>query len=493
MTELIYREISCQKSVIGADFERGNQDYNFSMGAPTAWIPSKSYFRITLKLSSTSDAAGAGNQPTISNQLAFADNVAACLYNNAYFKAGGQDVSSIVNYIPQASALLHRTSKSQAWLNSIGKSAYMLNADFQERVNVTASDDLLNVSSQQEYVAAGGDDGLGTVTITEATGAVAGAGTKLNLLAIGDILVVGGVHFKVTTAATNPAGAAMVVSAKLVTSGNITGICYGLKMKRRDGGSRNQVHVLFQPPIGIFQHHEPMGAGDYRFSLNPNSNFKKACVESTRDPLTPGTSFDITVQDVKLYIATVKTNIPKSITNLALVEMLVQTKPASANRTYEFTVPSSTLSLCFFVQSGDAGSNTQSPPTTFKCKDRSQNNIESLQITYANMTKPSTRWDSEFKDGINKFQQRYIDDLTECRLIESDGGAESFGEWLQRGPYYFYSFNRDREDKSTQVQLSAQFTSIEADAQMFLVAMYSRVTEISVDEGIVQSVRSLDR
>jgi hypothetical protein len=493
MTELIYREISCQKSVIGADFDRGNQDYNFSMGAPTAWIPSKCYFRVTLKLSNSSDAAGTGAQPTVSNQLAFADNVAACLYNNAYFKAGGQDVSSIVNYIPQASALLHRTSKSRAWLNSIGKSAYMMNADFQERVNVTASDDLLNVSSQQEYVAAGGDDGVGTVTITEATGAVVGVNTKLDLLAIGDILVVGGVHFKVTTAATNPTGAAMVVSARFATSGNITGTVYGLKMKRRDGGSRNQVHVLFQPPIGIFQHHEPMGAGDYRFSLNPNSSYKKACVESSRGSLVPGTNFDLTVQDIKLYIATVKTNIPKSITNLALVEMLVQTKPASANRTYEFTVPSSTLSLCFFVQSGDAGSNTQSPPTTFKCKDSSQNNIESLQITYANMTKPSTRWDSEFKDGINKFQQRYVDDLTECRLIESDGGAESFGEWLQRGPYYFYSFNRDREDKSTQVQLSAQFTSIEADSQMFLVAMYSRVTEISVDDGQVQSVRSLDR
>jgi hypothetical protein len=123
----------------------------------------------------------------------------------------------------------------------------------------------------------------------------------------------------------------------------------------------------------------------------------------------------------------------------------------------------------------------------------SQNTLESLQITYANMTKPSTRWDSEFKDDINKFQQRYIDDLTECRLIESDGGAESFGEWLQRGPYYFYSFNRDREDKSTQVQLSASFTDMEADAQMFLVAMYSRVTEISVDDGTVQSVRSLNR
>ena len=400
-----------------------------------------------------------------------------------------------MNYIPQASALLHRTSKSCAWLNSIGKSSYMLNADFQERVAVTASDDLLNVSSQQEYVAVGGDDGAGTVSVAANTGIVTSTGgvnaPLLASLVAGDKLVVGGLPLTVLTP--GPSATMTVTPVMAVAAGPITGTVYGLKMKRRDGGSRNQVHVLFQPPIGIFQHHEPMGAGDYRFSLNPNSNFKKACVEHPAGPLVPGTNFNLEVQDVKLYIATVKTNIPKSVTNLALVEMLVQTKPASASRTYEFTVPSSTLSLCFFVQSGDAGSNTQSPPTTFKCKDSSQNNLKSLQITYANMTKPSTRWDSEFKDGTNKFQQRYIDDLTECRLIESDGGAESFGEWLQRGPYYFYSFNRDREDISTQVQLSAQFTTIEADSQMFLVAMYSRVTEISVDDGQVQSVRSLNR
>ena len=413
-----------------------------------------------------------------------------------YFKANEQDVSSIVNYIPQASALLQRTSKSGAWLNSIGKSAYMMNSDFQERVNITASDDLLSVASQQDYVAAGGYNGLGAVTVAAATGIVtttAANTTLLNLLAIGDTLVVGGNHFKVLTAATDIAGTAMTVSPFLSTAGVISGVVYGLKMKRRDGGSRNTVFVMFQPPLGIFQHNEPMGTGDYRFSLNPNSNYKKACVESPRLGLVPGVDFDFTVQDVKFYFATVKTEIPQSITNLALVEMLVQTKPATATQTYEFTVPSSMLSLCFFVQSGDAGSNTQSSPTLFKCKNGSQNLLESLQITYANMTKPSTRWTSSYADGINKFQQRYIDDLTECRLIESDGGAESLGEWIQRGPYYFYSFNRDREDKSTQVQLSMQFTNLEANAQMFLVSMYSRVTEITVDQGIIQSVRSLNR
>jgi len=91
---------------------------------------------------------------------------------------------------------------------------------------------------------------------------------------------------------------------------------------------------------------------------------------------------------------------------------------------------------------------------------------------------------------INELQQRYNDDLQETGLISNHGGAESFGEWLQRG---YYSFNRDREDRSTQVQVAAEFASIEAGANLMLVAFYSRVTEISVSGGQVQAVRGLNR
>lgn len=494
MTEFIYTECSCQKSVSGIDFAQGNQDFSFGVGGPTAWIPSKSYFRITATLSNL-NVAGAPLQPTIANQIAFTDNMASGLYNNAYFKAGGADVSSIVSYLPQASSLLQRTSKAGSWLNSIGKSGYMLNADFQDRVNITASDDLLNVSSQQEYVAVGGYNGAGTVSIAQAGGVVTGAGTLLTLLAVGDILVVGGVHFKVLIVADNDAGlTTMTVSATFATSGAISGIAYGLRMKRRDGGSRNVQFIMYQPPIGIFQHSEPMGSGEYRISLNPNANYKKACVESTRTVLglNPGVDFDITIQDVKFYYATQKTSIPQPITNLALIEMLVQSKQASADQTYEFMVPSSTINLCLFVQSGDAGSNTRSPASQFKCKDGSHNLITALQVTYANTTKPATRWASKFDATTNNLQQRYIDDMIETRLIESDGGAETFSEWLQRGPYYFYSFNRDRDDRSTQVQVSIQFTALEPNALLFVVAMYSRVTEITTSEGRIVNVRSLN-
>ena len=174
--ELQYREISAQKAVNDVNFSQGVMDFNFSTGAPTGWIPSKSYFRIEMKL----NGAG-GNQPTISQQLAFADSACANLFDNVYFKGAGQDISSAVNYVAQSAALKNRLQKSGAWLQSVGKSAYMLNADFQERVAAISSDDRLNASSQQEYAAVADANGQGTVTIAMPAGSVAGANTKLAL------------------------------------------------------------------------------------------------------------------------------------------------------------------------------------------------------------------------------------------------------------------------------------------------------------------------
>ena len=80
-SELCYRECSAQKSVGGTDFQQGVMDFNFSTGAPTGWIPSRSYFRIEMTLK-----GAAGAQPTISQQLAFADSACGCLFDNIYFK-----------------------------------------------------------------------------------------------------------------------------------------------------------------------------------------------------------------------------------------------------------------------------------------------------------------------------------------------------------------------------------------------------------------------
>ena len=139
-------------------------------------------------------------------------------------------------------------------------------------------------------------------------------------------------------------------------------------------------------------------------------------------------------------------------------------------------MPSSTLALAFFPQSGNAGFVS---PTRFVQSSGengtaildNQNLVRSLQITYANTTKPSTRWASTYDNVLgasgaavgtaDELQQLYSDNLQETRVIKNHGGAETLGEWLQRGPYFYYSFSRDREDRATQVQVAVEFASIE--------------------------------
>ena len=95
--ELNYREVSCQKSVSGADFARGNQDYIFSVSYPTTWIPSASYFRMSVSVADT-DGGLPGVPPVDASNFAFAENAANNLYNNVYVRLAGQDISSIINF-----------------------------------------------------------------------------------------------------------------------------------------------------------------------------------------------------------------------------------------------------------------------------------------------------------------------------------------------------------------------------------------------------------
>ena len=118
-------------------------------------------------------------------------------------------------------------------------------------------------------------------------------------------------------------------------------------------------------------------------------------------------------------------------------------------------------------------------------------NLTSLQLTYANCTKPSTRWAGDYGSGVNQIQQRYNDSLGESGMLMSSGGSETLENYIERGAYYHYSFTRDAEDRSTQVQLSTTFSTLEAGANIFICSWYSRAIELTTTNGMIQSVRSL--
>ena len=407
-----WRQSTAKRDVQAGQFRQGVIDFDFSVGSNTVFIPSKSYFRIGVKIGD-----GAGAAPTQAANLAFANFCPGNLFDNCFFYAGGQNVSSCINYGPQAHALAYRLRKSGAWMNSIGKDAYGICASRLYRTHLVSTD--------------------------------------------------------------NPAED------------------HGPLVPAVDAGDGTVRYFIYQPPLGIMEHSKPMGAGQYRFQFNPAANFEKACVESNVDKTHGlGNDYVFQVDSMELYICEEKMDISPSGTDvLHLLEHQVQSKKMSQASSVDFTVPPSTKALTVFVQSGLVGQDNRFPPSKFAVENGLHKQLRNLQITFANTTKPPTNWTSETGAHTQKLQQRYLDTQIESGQAFSSGGCETMADWMLNGPMYHYTFVRDANDRSTQVQLSCQFdpgTAIDVNDNIFLVAHYTRSVEIQVESGFISSVSSLN-
>ena len=175
------------------------------------------------------------------------------------------------------------------------------------------------------------------------------------------------------------------------------------------------------------------------------------------------------------------------------MEHQIQSKPlgGAGDKNFDFTVPSSTKAISIFVQAGNAGSTTLVPPSKFCCGNDQERTLKSVQITYANITKPPTRWSSEYTQTEHKLQQRYLDTQIESSQAFSPGGAQTLQQWMNDGVLLHYSWIRDANDRSTQLQLQVEYDLAEANSNIFLIAHYTKSVEIQVSNGFVSSVTSL--
>lgn len=482
--QLNWREITPTRAVNGAAFPQGTIDLNFSVGRPFGMLWNKSYFRVGLTLTK------AGLAPDIADAtlIALADNAPACLFNNIYARVGGQDISSLVNYAPQASQVKQRLSKSGAWLDTIGKAAFGMDPDLASRHANTATRRILLGKPAPEPAP--------TIAITQATRRVVGVNTLLNTgeskLEVGDVIVVNGNPYTISVAANDDLGADCKIAEDPGGDIAVTANAY------KRFGANNTVYINFQPPLGIFDHGEVMGSGDYRLQMNPNAYFKTAIVQTIDDLAVAG--YDVVVNDLRFYLATVNSDSPATdVQHLRLVESHVQSKPlGNADSLLDFVVPPSTQSISVFVQAPTANNTTQFPPTLFKALPYDQDEIlTSIQISYAGENKPSVRWQSESKEPVNGAngsdlsQQRYLDTQLYSGRIWSEGGAESYADWKKRGGLYHFSFTRDASDRSTQLQVASSWSNLPANSMLFVVAHFTRAVSISTENGLVTSVESM--
>ena len=320
---------------------------------------------------------------------------------------------------------------------------------------------------------------------------------------------------------------------------------------------KNKIFMNFQPSLGIFDLHQGIGSGSFKFQLNPNVNYQTSCVETVGylspvkqavaadyrgqyvvTPLkpavpgvtTPGASgvvgYNLQINNVLLYIATIKQPMPMSgILPLSLMETQIMQKTMSStvgnvSNQLDFTVPPSTLALTVWVQSPVSGSNSSLPPSKFKVAQGTNTpdeNLQSIQVTYGSSTKPSTLYQSEYNISSgtpynlswtgnaaslvpyfpivsSEMQQRWIQSQQNAGKLGNEGGTEGYLDFLNMGPYYHFDFSRDKADTSSYVNVQIQYGSdLPAGTNLYICAWYSRQVEIAFESGVVTSVVSVNR
>ena len=133
-------QVNCQRSLSGENFVLGTQDFLFSVSNNQKWSPSRSFFRARIALQKSTNGGDTwSNDITLADKIAFAESPLNNCYANAYCFASSVDISSLTQFVGQASMVKHRLTRPKPWLDSIGK-AYLLGSSFEERQALTAKD-----------------------------------------------------------------------------------------------------------------------------------------------------------------------------------------------------------------------------------------------------------------------------------------------------------------------------------------------------------------
>jgi hypothetical protein len=212
--EQVTSKRSVQDTINNKSFANGVQDFEFGVSGLNAWIPAYSYFRYEFELYNV-DSAGLKTLGVNPNTgIALANNAVGNMYNNVYCRAGGQDISSLTQYMPQASTLKCRINNSGSWLREVAGDAYLCEADFHKRANRLIKGNVSKTPTRLIVARARGDDtdtveynvATGNVTRVDGAGAVHSSFLTMGVKS-GDTLVItlGGVEksFRVGEAVTN--------------------------------------------------------------------------------------------------------------------------------------------------------------------------------------------------------------------------------------------------------------------------------------------------
>ena len=261
---------------------------------------------------------------------------------------------------------------------------------------------------------------------------------------------------------------------------------------------QDSFELIWRPPLGFFdiEHAIPPG-GSWVIEFNPANvtEAQKNVVESLGNDLpcvldpdgaapNPNRSFHFAVQEFFFFTYTLESNRfdqGKWLLDLRHTRCQHQTMPAHANNLIQksFDVPGKTTALTLAFQDQGPSSDTRYSQSKFKIRpappdDQGNQSTEEGQdlllerffLQYGEEQKPVPDFDGAYtqvqanshEHSKDHLKQRYVDSLMQADLYHTDGGAESYDDWLRRGPYYHFRWPKDAMNQGTRVVVNFKFS-----------------------------------
>ena len=521
--DIRYNQLSATRDVTENNFSNGPIHIKFSNDSNQWWVPARSYIRARLSLTKAD-----GVTPlTMSDQIAPAMGLMSNLFSGAEFRINGKTVSRVSDYMPEIDALKSRMNKTESWLKSVGASVNFWDADFQTRCAAVSSDGKLaqeadTVQSETKVARTALGDGT-TLAFADATTiaydtdagtiTVAAGGAE----AIPDLRLafpVGSYIYFTANAETIgynvpmrvlSHASALVMSVEAVVSADIAAAActtneFGRLTVGEDSAQAGKFELIWQPPLSIFEYDGAIPQGQYELVLRPqqSAQYKYAAVE-TKTPKTPGTDYEFSVDELYLYANQVLgPQIEDNMTYLLELEDIAcqaESNLTSSLQQKNFNVSPSTRALTLAFQNSTAGTVTNYSGSKFT-DDGKERRLTRMYFQYANRQFPSPDADPSDEDGTpstvgtNYVTQLYVDSLLGNGAFHSQGEREDLQKWKERGVFYHYPIAKAPTDRSTRVQVNAQFATGTDVSSMraLLFSHYRSVAAVNIADGEVKSV-----
>jgi hypothetical protein len=533
-----YRQIDLSTALNPANFIQNTHTFRFSVDGQTYWLPQRSYIRVRAKI--TRDGVNALSR---GDAVAPAYGFCSTLFQSLQHDMSGSTVSQLSSYVAQIDAMRYRTSKSEAWRETLGpltnaygdfvtrqnlilrsplneeetkfvhctKASLIANAPAANAIGVATTFTVTAISADsftagEVYsVGVAGTLAEGTATSHIALGGGALWTAYTDRVQIGDFIVCNYPADPVPhrTKIVNISGATLAVFPAIPALGAAAGFNFEIQhsVGKQTSVPAGEIEFLWSPPLSIWQdvsHGIPASIHELR--LTPNQNFAKDCLES----LNPRQNPTVQITDMRLFISVVDGPLAGSSDGKGQYILNVSDWVCNANqvpinvtnlRLATFDVHPSTTQLAFaFQNSTTTGINN---PTSLYTSLRSEERkLGRFFIQYAGQQRPTPDSDSSLTDskldamGKNFFTQRWYESLINTNALFSPGGVESMATWLQNGPFYYFNWPKAPTDISTRVSIQFIMENTVDNLNMLMFSRSNTAHLISLSNGRVVGVET---